>query len=94
MIHFLESQSKIPGYSSPFRLDRDQKGRGIVVFVREDITANKSLSFEDKPIEAHIELNFLAVRIILTKKHLKPFTMIKRLSVKAGMRNRGIHLGL
>ena len=59
MIHFLESQSKIPGYSSPFRLDRDQKGRGIVVFVREDITANKSLSFEDKPIEAHIELNLL-----------------------------------
>ena len=59
MIHFLESQSKIPGYSSPFRLDRDQKGRGIVVFVRGDITANKSLSLEDKPIEAHIELNLL-----------------------------------
>ena len=53
-----ESQFKIPGYSSPFRLDRDQNGGGIMVFVREDITA-KFLYFEDKPIEAlFIELNF------------------------------------
>ena len=70
---FPESQFKIPGYSSPFRLDRDQNGGGITVFVLEDITA-KFLSFEDKPIEAlFIELNFrkrnsfLAVHIILTK---------------------------
>ena len=55
---FPESQFKIPGYSSPFRLDRDQNGGGIMVFVREDITV-KFLSFEDKPIETlFIELNF------------------------------------
>ena len=55
---FPESQFKIPQYSSPFRLDRDQNGGGIMVFVREDITA-KFLCFEDKPIEAlFIELNF------------------------------------
>ena len=55
---FPESQFKIPGYSSPFRLDRDQNGGDIMVFVREDITA-KFLSCEDKPIEAlFIELNF------------------------------------
>ena len=55
---FPESQSKIPGYSSPFHLDRDQNDGGITVFVRKDITA-KFLSFEDKPIEAlFIELNF------------------------------------
>ena len=70
---FPESQLKIPGYSSPFRLDRDQNGGCIMVFVCEDITA-KLLSFEDKPIEAlFIELisgkrnSFLAVRIILAK---------------------------
>ena len=55
---FPESKFKIPGYSSPIRLDRDRNGGGIMVFVREDITA-KFLSFEDKPIEAlFIELNF------------------------------------
>ena len=48
---FRESQFKIPAYSSPFRFDWDQNGRGIMVFVREDITA-KFLSFDDKPIEA------------------------------------------
>ena len=55
---FPESQFKIAGYSSPFRLDRDQNSEGIMVFVHEDITA-KFLSFEDKPIGAlFIELNF------------------------------------
>ena len=55
---FPENQFKIPVYFSSFRLDRDQHGGGIVVFVREYITA-KFLSFEDKPIEAlFIELNF------------------------------------
>ena len=48
---FPESQFKIPGYSSIFRLDRDQNGGGIMVFVLEDITTT-FLSFEDKPIEA------------------------------------------
>ena len=54
---FPESRFKIPGYSSRFRLDRDQNGGGIMVFVLEDITAK--LLFFDKPIEAlYIELNF------------------------------------
>ena len=57
---------KIPGYSSPFRLDRDQNGGGIMVFVREDITA-KLLSFEDKPIEARFtELNFRKKKWLLS----------------------------
>ena len=30
-------QFKIPIYASPFRLDRNQNGGGILVFVREDI---------------------------------------------------------
>ena len=63
---FPESQFKIPGYSSPFRLDRDQNGGCITVFVCEDITA-KFLSFEDKPIEAlFIELNFRKKKWLLT----------------------------
>ena len=64
---FPESQFKIPGYSPPFRLDRDQNGGRIMVFVREDITA-KFLSFEDnKSIEAlFIELNFQKKKRLLS----------------------------
>ena len=65
-VSFPESQFKIPGYSSPFRLDRDQNGGGIMVFVREDITA-KFLSFEDKLIEAlFIEINFWKKKWLLS----------------------------
>ena len=55
---FAAGQLKIPGYTSPFRLDRTQNGGGILVFVREDIPV-KFLSSEEKPIEAFFfELNF------------------------------------
>ena len=63
---FPESQFKIPGYSSPFRLDWDKNGGGIMVFVQEDITA-KFLLFEDKPIEAlFIELYFRKEKWLLS----------------------------
>ena len=63
---FPESQFKIPGYSSPFRLDRDQNGGGIMVFVHEDITP-EFLSFEDKPFEVlFIELNFRKKKWLLS----------------------------
>ena len=66
MIPFLKVNLKIPGYSSPFRLDWDQNGGGIMVFVCEDITA-KFLSFEDKPNEAlFIELNFQKKKWLLS----------------------------
>ena len=35
--YFLNGQFKIPGYILPCRLDRNQFGGGIMVFVREDI---------------------------------------------------------
>ena len=51
---FPAGQFRIPGYASPFRLDLNQNGGGILVFVREDIP----LSSEEKPIEAFLfELN-------------------------------------
>ena len=34
---FPAGQFKIPGDALPFRLDRNQNDRGILVFVREDI---------------------------------------------------------
>ena len=55
---FPTGQFEIPGFASPFRLDRNQNGGGIIVFVREDIPV-KYLFSEDKPIEAFFfELNF------------------------------------
>ena len=63
---FPESQFKITGYSSPFHLDQDENGGGIMVFVGEDVTT-KFLYFEDKPIEAlFIELNFWKKKLLLS----------------------------
>ena len=63
---FPGSQFKIPGYSSPFHLVRDQNCGGTLVFVCEDITA-KFLSFEDKPIEAlSVDLNFRKKKWLLS----------------------------
>ena len=55
---FPAGQFKIPGHASPFILDRNQNGGGILVFVRENIPVT-FLSSEEKPIEAFFfELNF------------------------------------
>ena len=63
---FPGSQFKIPRYSSPFHLDRDQNCGGILVFGCEDFTA-KFLSFEDKPIEAlSVDLNFRKKKWLLS----------------------------
>ena len=45
------------GFSIQYRSDRDSKGVGIMVFVREDIPSNL-LAIENKPIEGlYVELN-------------------------------------
>ena len=55
---FPTEQFKIPGFSTPFMRDCDQYGRGLLVFVREDISA-KHLSSESTPIEGiYVEPNF------------------------------------
>ena len=53
-----ESQFKIPGFTSPFRRERNEFGGGIMVFVREDIPS-KVISKETLSIEGmFLELNF------------------------------------
>ena len=44
----------IEGFSTPYRLDRDSKRGGIVLYVRADIPSNL-LAFEDKPIELNLQ---------------------------------------
>ena len=44
------SQFSIDDYTPPFRLDRDNNGGDIILFVREDIPC-KLLSVENHPME-------------------------------------------
>ena len=54
---FPEGQFLIPGYGSPYRFDRNCRGGGIMLYVREDIPS-KLLSIENQPIEGfYIEIN-------------------------------------
>ena len=43
----------IDGFSTPYRSDRDSKGGGIMLFVREDIPSNL-LDIENNPIEGRL----------------------------------------
>ena len=62
---FRKGNSLIDGFSSPYRLDRDSKGGGIMLYVREDIPSNL-ISFEDKPIESFfIELNMQNTKLLI-----------------------------
>ena len=50
-------QFLISGFSTPFRLDRNSNGGGILMYIREDIPS-KLLSIENAPIEGFfIEIN-------------------------------------
>ena len=53
-----EGQFLIPGYSSPYRFDRNCRGGGIMLYVIEDIPS-KLLSIENQPVEGfYIKINF------------------------------------
>ena len=53
------------GFSIPYRLDRDSKGGGIMLYVSDDIPSNL-LAFEDKPMESlFIELNLQNTKILM-----------------------------
>ena len=54
---FSNGQFKIPGYTLPCRLDRNQFGSSIMVFVREDFPS-RVLSLNKSTESLFIELNF------------------------------------
>ena len=35
---FLSTQFKIEGFTTPYRYDRSDKGGGLILYIREDIT--------------------------------------------------------
>ena len=62
---FPEDQFKIPGFCTPFRLDRGRFGGGILVYIQENIPAK--LASEAKTIEGiFIELNFRKKKWLLS----------------------------
>ena len=66
---FLKEQFQVPGYALPCRLDRNQFGGGIVVFVREDIpprvhSLNKSIESLFTELTFVRKSGFFAVHII------------------------------
>ena len=53
------------GFSSPYRLDRGSKGRGIMLYVRENIPSN-FLASGNKSIESlYEELNLQNVKVLI-----------------------------
>ena len=55
---FPDGQFFLDGFGTPFRLDRNRNGGGIMLFIRNDTPA-KAVSTDDRPIETfYVELNF------------------------------------
>ena len=49
---FPSAQFIIKGYSTPFKLDRNQNGRGLLLYVREDIPCKILNEYTpEKPVE-------------------------------------------
>ena len=59
----------IDGFSTPYRLDRDSNGGGLMWFVREDISSNL-VEAEAKPIEGfYVELNLRNNKWLLNRSY-------------------------
>ena len=55
---FPDGQFFLGGFGTPFRLDRNRNGRGIILFIRNGTPA-KVVSTDDRPIKSfYAELNF------------------------------------
>ena len=66
---FPKGQFLIPEYSSPYRFDRNCRGRGIMLYVREDIPS-KLLSIKNQPIEGfYKEINLRKKKWLLCGTH-------------------------
>ena len=80
----------IERFSTPYRLDRDSKGGGIMLYVSADISSNL-LGFEEKPIESlFIELNLQSTKILINCSYnphksmvflLRQYTYIDKLNI-------------
>ena len=66
---FPEAQFHIEGFASPYRLDRNANGGGILLYVREDISSKllRNTSFRNNNIEAmFVEINLRKKKWLLS----------------------------
>ena len=62
---FPDSQFFLDGFETRFRLNRNRNGGGIMLYIRNYISA-KVVSTDDRPIESfHVELNFRKKKLLL-----------------------------
>ena len=74
--NFPKGNFLIEGFSIPYRLDRDSKGGGMMLYVRAGKPSNL-LSFEDEPIESlFIELNLQNTKTLIILILIVPTTLI------------------
>ena len=67
----------IHGFSPPYRLDRDSKGGGIMLYIREDIPSNL-LATNKEPIESlYVELNLQNEKYLINCSYNPHKTTIK-----------------
>ena len=71
---FPDSQFFIEGYSTPFRLDRNRNGGGVLIYVREDIPCKKLLkhNFPDDIEGLFIEINLRKTKWLLFGSYHPP----------------------
>ena len=66
----------LPGYSSPIRLDRNQHGGGLLVYVREDIPCRTILKSSFKEF-LFIEINLRKQKWLLCCTYIPNFSLVK-----------------
>ena len=74
---FLVGNFIIEGFSTPYRLDCDSNGGGIVLYLREDIPSNLLATDEKNHIESfYVELNLRSEKWLISYSYNPNETMI------------------
>ena len=74
---FLIGNFLINGFNPPYRLDRDSKGGGIMLYIRQDIPSNL-LTTDKEPIESlYVELHLWNKKYLINCCYHLHKTMIK-----------------
>ena len=73
-VSFPESQFLIEGYSTPYRLDRNRNGGGVMIYVREDIPSKKLMkqNLPDDIEGLFIEINLRKCKWLLFGSYHPP----------------------
>ena len=67
----------IHGFSSPYRLNRDSKGGGIMLYIREDIPSNHLATDKESMESLYVELNIWNEKYLRNCSYNPHKTMIK-----------------